>query len=717
MLWFCGVLFWFQTTFAWAEAPSPTDETYAAVQAAFLREEFDQVLELAQPLVALAPLDSHTIRIWVWYALSLDRLQRTNEALRELDRLKASLSNSGDSDVANLWPEVLFWEGEISRKALQMVRARVAYQRLLTNFPKSSWRSQAQLGLGLVLFHQQAYEDANRQFREVWMNAPNSPIAREALLLEGLCEVRLQRFHRAETLFRQLLEQPLDPLLRAQVEFHVGEALTGLQRFEEAAQAYQHVIEADPSSRWAQWAHFGLGWSYFKLNRCQESLEAFSRYQPEGRGASAATLGKDAQEVRTELLFAQGRCLMELGDQTQALARLEELRRSFPEHPLAIDAAIGIAQLLEGQQRFTDAMSVLESAFRQPLEPLQRKQAHFRLGSVYLAQGDALKALGQFQLAKEVQDADLRQAALNGLGDAHLLLGNEEEAMRWYTAAIRISPTSEGALYATYQLGRLMLQAGRVSEAIGQFQKLVNRSDHALQADGRLALVFAYLSNSQHDLARTELERVLAQESTNPRAAARARYYLALLALHEGNVSQARRFCEDVIRRVPDSDEALESRLLLADLVASQVSPQEAHDALSRVFGSLQGLGRHHRGKLAKKLGDLAHQAGDYAKAIHWYELTWQELPTHRSELEYRIASCYEEVGDLALAMHRYRRITQAPWQIRGQLAAAKLMEREEQWQEAMMIYEFVTHQPVPEAKIAQERLATLSSEHMVGAR
>jgi len=53
-------------------------------------------------------------------------------------------------------------------------------------------------------------------------------------------------------------------------------------------------------------------------------------------------------------------------------------------------------------------------------------------------------------------------------------------------------------------------------------------------------------------------------------------------------------------------------------------------------------------------------------------------------------------------------------WRIRGQLAAAKLLEREGQWQEAMTLYGAITHQPVPEAKIAQERLATLRNESLV---
>ena len=72
------------------------------------------------------------------------------------------------------------------------------------------------------------------------------------------------------------------------------------------------------------------------------------------------------------------------------------------------------------------------------------------------------------------------------------------------------------------------------------------------------------------------------------------------------------------------------------------------------------------------------------------------------------MASCYEELGDVELALVRYQQIAQPPWRIRGQLAAAKLMERDGRWERATAIYQAITQQAVPEAKIAQERLASL---------
>lgn len=719
----------------WAQETVPTDEQYTQIQAAFLREDFEQVVTLAQPLLvgtSLAPDGAFgtpdqagkTTRMWLWCVISLERLQRLNDALREMDRLKLAVSRLSppaviQAGIDRSWPEILFWEGEISRGALKMVRARLAYQRLLTEYPASSWKLHAQFGLGLVLFHQQAYEEASRYFHEVVELPSASPIARQALVLEGMCRLQLKQFDDALVIFRQELEQPLEPTQRAQDLFYLGEALTGLGRFEEAVEAYTQAIEVDPTSRWAHMARFGLGWSEFQRHRCHESLDAFHAYlsdrpHPNVQGAPHAV-----SEVPLELLFAQGRCLMELGDETGAVARFDALRARDPEHALAMEAALSQAELLQGQGRFTDARFVVETILRQAFEPVQIAQANLRLAALELAQGDATQAIEHFQVARDVDNLNVQQAAWNGLADAHLLLGDSDEATRDYDVSLHLAPGSAPGLYAAYQLGRLMLQAGHVPEAEELLQRVAEGQDPALAAEAQFALILAHLSSAQPARARLELDQMVSRDPTSSQSA-RAGYYLALFALQDGRMDEAKTRCQDVIQRAPASDEAFEAHLLLVDLAAGESSVQEALAVLTRWVEALSAsqttgtkewrtsLPRRSRGKLEKKFGDLLRKTLAYAPAIHWYEAAWEDLPAQHGELAYRLASCYEEAGDVAVAIQRYQAIDQPPWQIRGQLAAAKLMERAERRQEAMTIYEHLARQSAPEAKIAEERLLLL---------
>ena len=106
----------------WAQEGSSLEARYSAAQSAFLQEDFEQVVKVVESLPieeGREPPTSVQVRMGLWYALSLDRLQRVREALRELDRLKAAVSASPEGgERSRLWSELLFWEGEVSRRTV-----------------------------------------------------------------------------------------------------------------------------------------------------------------------------------------------------------------------------------------------------------------------------------------------------------------------------------------------------------------------------------------------------------------------------------------------------------------------------------------------------------------------------------------------------------------------------------------------------------------------
>ena len=115
-----------------------------------------------------------------------------------------------------------------------------------------------------------------------------------------------------------------------------------------------------------------------------------------------------------------------------------------------------------------------------------------------------------------------------------------------------------------------------------------------------------------------------------------------------------------------------------------------------------------HRARLAKRLGDFAREEGAYVEAIRWYDEVMNFLPSLRGEATYRVASCYEDGGDHDLAMRWYQAVPQPPWNVRGQLSLAKLLERHDRLTEAKALYELLANAPIPEASAVRERLAAL---------
>ncbi|MBI4353739.1 MAG: tetratricopeptide repeat protein [Candidatus Omnitrophica bacterium] len=730
------------TASGWAQEGSSTEERYSAVQAAFLREDFDRVVRLMKSFAAepsARPVTASEGRMGLWYALSLDRLQRARDALDELDQLKMGWlhpergeaeSKDSSTDHDRLMAETLFWEGEIARRAHEFVRSRRAYQRMLSQFPHTIWRSQAQLGLAAVLFHQQAYDEALLHAREISGGSLDSPLVRDAIILEGLCHLKRERFVEAQRCFRDVLHRPHPPDVQGQVSIYLAEALVGAGRGEEAVAIYQQLILEHPDASWARLARFGIGWVAFQQGNYRESLERFKEYvhslpSAARQRADLPWMGKSAaealavmghgsvEETIPQLWFAQGRCLMALGDDEAALTHFDTLQRLMPAHPRAIEAALSAAEILERRQRLDHAVAVMESLAHRSPTAVQRLHIQLRWASLDLARGNAASAEKRFHSVVDSEVLELRQAASNGLGDVYAFLGQDAQAEAWYRKAEALASGNAAGYYATYQRGRLLLKAGHRAEAIEQFRRLTGRASrpdlHDVILNARFALALAYLMNEQLDLSHEVLRQAI-QQARDPRQAARVNYYLALLALREGNPTDAKRLCRELVQQAPESDEAFDAHLLLIDFLAGEESLRAALEGLQRYVAAFDQWPVRRRAIIAQTFGRFARQAGAYATAIRWYETAWKLLPSQQGELDYRIASCYEEGGDWIMASHRYGAIHQSPWTIRGQMAAAKLLERASQWQEATRLYQSIMQQAVPEAKIAQERLAALRS-------
>ncbi|HLD77463.1 MAG TPA: tetratricopeptide repeat protein, partial [archaeon] len=435
-----------------------------------------------------------------------------------------------------------------------MIRAKTAYQRLLERYPGSSWDSMAQLGLGLVYTQQQAFELARQQFHKLTLQPTKTPVTLEALLYEGFCNLRLTRFQEAIRLLQPLLEQLEDPGVKSQAAFYLGESFTGLERYGEAIDAYRGAMEGSETSPWGRLAVFGVGWAGFRAGRCEESIEAFERY-----------LSLQVPDHRTEALFAQASCLAQVNREREALSLFGQVAERDPDHPLALESGLIMVDAYRQEERFEPAKQLLHRLLRPGLDARGRAHLQLRLGAIALDQGNAAQAQTVYQLASTSDDPAIQQAADSGLGDIQIFLGNLEAAERFYESAVKRADGTPLALRATYQLGRIQLQRKHYDDAAAIFRRLVEHGPAGLADDARLALALTSFNQRDPLAAHTQLE-IIRQQRAGSVVAARAAYYLALLRLEQGDEDSTERFCRETIARAPRADEAVDARLLLADL-------------------------------------------------------------------------------------------------------------------------------------------------------
>ena len=186
--------------------------------------------------------------------------------------------------------------------------------------------------------------------------------------------------------------------------------------------------------------------------------------------------------------LAWGSCLVRLGEDEQASRLLSRILTYAPSHPLAFESGLLVAEIHRRAGRVRQAAALLERLLAQTREASLRVPVHLRLGAVRLDQGDAASAKNHFTAVLQAPELESHLAAVNGLGDVHMHLGEYQKAQRRYEEtqrlSQRLSPTNNtfgGRVYAMYQLGRIQLLLGQHTEAVETFQRLLARTTLRIQ--------------------------------------------------------------------------------------------------------------------------------------------------------------------------------------------------------------------------------------------
>ena len=195
--------------------------------------------------------------------------------------------------------------------------------------------------------------------------------------------------------------------------------------------------------------------------------------RPNGQEVASSN-GNPTANVEAYDLYLRGRQALR---NFQGVQDLETALRFFQK---ALDVDPGFAQAYAGladaslemygqsKQNFwaEKAIHAAQQALR--LDPTTA-EAHFALGSVYYATGDADQAVGEFQ--RGLQLASNSDEGYRRLGSAYLAAGRRDEALQAYEKAIQWSP-----YYAdNYQmLGDAYVSLGDTNKALETFQKLTD---------------------------------------------------------------------------------------------------------------------------------------------------------------------------------------------------------------------------------------------------
>lgn len=384
-----------------------------------------------------------------------------------------------------------------------------------------------------------------------------------------------------------------DPALRGRAAYLAGVALLEGNRAQDVLRA---VPAADPSKTWDRWLSLAQVW----------------------RGAALERLGRPAE---AELAYA----------------RVAALQEASPARSYAI---AGLAAFRDRAGRLDEAAALLRRAAAEAARFGQEElSAMCRLSEAHVLYrqrrlDDAADAYGSFALSRPRHPQ--RTSALFYQGLSLKKLGREREALKAFSALVKLHPESVYARDAHLQLGQIYAAGGDSQKAEEHYRALGGAEALLLSAQVHynakrwseaLALYWRYLETDadakKHDeiadliltasLASGEgVEKALDKFGSRP-VAAQLRWTLGRKAFSGGDAKGAAEHLSRLLADFPRTPHKTEARLLLAETLMKLGRPGEA-SALYREF--LAAAPKHKEARRARfRLGAALHESGRHREA------------------------------------------------------------------------------------------------------
>lgn len=274
------------------DSPFAADARLILAESAFQAKQYDDVVLLLEPLVAIGARVEARLAQPALYRLGRTQVERKD------------------------WPT-----------------AARTFARLVADFPDGTFHREAQFWKAEVSFQADDPREAEAAFAAVTAEAasgsgPPEAWVATARLRRVQCLVLLERWEEALAAAEAMQADAPDPAQKAELDYARGRALQGLARFDEARSSYQTVIEARKGGELAAKAQLMRGETFFHQKDYREALREFLKVD----------ILYDAPKWQALALLEAGKVYEQLDRWTEAAEIYEKLRSTFPADPTAEEA-------------------------------------------------------------------------------------------------------------------------------------------------------------------------------------------------------------------------------------------------------------------------------------------------------------------------------------------------------------------------------------------
>jgi TolA-binding protein len=420
------------------------------------------------------------------------RLDRAEQARATLGKLIAQFPDSPLADQAH------YRLGECSAQSGDLKTAAGEYRTVVEKWPQSALLPHALYGLGWALLGQNDFAGAEQALSTLLEKHPEAKLASQARYARAMARQQLGKFAPASEDIEAVLSAHPEGVEKSDARYVQGLCQAGLKQWADAAETFRALLKDDPKYAAVDKVLYQLAWAMKSQHKDREAADVFgelahahadSPLAAEGQyhvGEFAYKAGDFRNAVAAYKVAVEQAGKSELGekashklawayyrmdDADNALKSFRRQRATWPDGPLAADAALMEGECLLRQKKFQEALAAYEAAKTPLTQDFQAIAA--------LHAGQAAGQLKQWEKSlswlnkcvEQFPDSPYLPEAMCEQGWAKHNLGNLDEAVAIYEKVVA-KTNREVAARAQFLIGEIQLQQKKHAEAIKSFFKV-----------------------------------------------------------------------------------------------------------------------------------------------------------------------------------------------------------------------------------------------------
>ncbi len=539
------------------------------------------------------------------------------------------------------------------------------------------------LALGDIHFQRSEWKKAQGYLTRYLQDGDNVASADDAMLKLGLSYQRQDQPEKALEIYDRLIQNHPNSTHRLQAIFEQGQALVILERFDEAGESFEKVVSQGSESRFVSHALNHLASIGMRRKDYQSTADLFARVEQ--------TSGES--NMKAEAMFNQGQALMGAQQFAQAENTFEKLLKKYPSHDRTIEAKARLAIAIARQDRYADALKVMEDLARSSKGKLDIK----------------LRKTLQYEMAWCLRE-----------------LGHPEAAAKAYSALIQDEESGEINVHALLELAGIEFDAqhfDKSAELLRRLHSLASSESSAVPAD-ILEPALYRLAVSEFELERfeqsAELFDELIEAFPDSTLIASASFYSGESLFKLERFEQAAKHLSRVVKKHSHDEACGPSMLRLGECYARLQHWQASEKVFARFLKRFKDS--EHRFQAQFGVGWAHEHQQQFDEAIHAYEkvIVEHQGPT-AARAQFQIGECLFAAEKYDEAVRELLKVdilyAYPAWSAASLYEAGRCFEKLGKLVEARNHFKLVTHDfsKTKWATLAQERLEALPASTLPG--